>query len=158
MGYSRREIAYRNWLIRVSILLFISLIANAYLYAEHYGTMPEGGWEGQIADLQNQISALQNKINRLTASRLITRLGSTDQRPYPTTTYVHIIGSVWNVGTTPAYNCTLHVILYRGHTYVVEDTYIRLGTIKGEAFADVDTKIHYEGSELTSWSITPEWE
>ena len=120
--------------------------------------MPEGGWEGQIADLQNQISALQNKIDRLTASRLITRLGSTDQRPYPTTTYVHIIGSVWNVGTTPAYNCTLHVILYRGHTYVVEDTYIRLGTIKGEAFADVDTKIHYEGSELTSWSITPEWE
>ena len=158
MGYSRKEIAYRNWLIRVSIVCAISFVVNGYLYTQLY-TQQYGisDLEGQVADLQNQISTLQNEVDSLKASKLITRLGDSDQRPWSQTPYVRIMGSVWNVGTNPAYNCTLHVILYQGQT-VAKDAYINLGTINGEAFADLDSRISYEGSALTSWSITPEWE
>lgn len=141
----------------VSILFIISLIANAYLYTQQYGVTPNGGSEGQIADLQNQISALQNEIDSLKAANLVTRLGATDEKPWLSTDYLHVTGSVINVGTNAAYNCKLHVILYQGQT-VAKDTYINLGTIVGEGYVDVDEKVYYEGSALTNWSITPEWD
>jgi len=93
----------------------------------------------------------------LKAANLVTRLGATDEKPWLSTDYLHVTGSVINVGTNAAYNCKLHVILYQGQT-VAKDTYINLGTIVGEGYVDVDEKVYYEGSALTNWSITPEWD
>ena len=141
----------------VSILFITSLVLNGYFYTQQYGITPDGGSEGQIADLQNQISALQNEVDSLKASKIVTRLGASDQKPWLATDYLSVSGSVWNVGTNAAYNCKLRVILYQGQT-VAKDTYINLGTINGEAYVDVDEKVYYEGSALTDWNITPEWE
>jgi len=155
----------------VSILFITSLIANFYFYSRQYGISPDSGLESQVADLQSQVdsltsdkNSLQNQVNSLTserdslkASKLVTRLGASDQKPWLATDYLKVSGSVWNVGTNAAYNCKLRVILYPGQT-VAKDTYINLGTINGEAFADVDEKVYYEGSALTDWNITPEWE
>ena len=147
----------------VSILLIVSLIANGYLIIQQYG-ITDGGSEGQIADLQNQIStlqneksALQNEIDSLKASKLVTSLGASDEKPWLATDYLHVYGKVWNVGTNTANNCKLHVILYQG-AVVAEDTYINLDTIVGESSVSVDSKVYYEGSALTDWNITPEWE
>lgn len=145
-------------LIVVSALFVISLFANLYLYTRQYGITPDSGLENQIADLQNQVSNLQNQVSNLKKAKLTkVQLLGTDKRPWFQTPYLQITGCVVNVGTDTAYNCKLHVILYQGEV-TAEDTYINLGTISGEGWKGVDSKVYYEGEALTAYSITPEWE
>ncbi|MBA7470395.1 hypothetical protein ES707_05680 [subsurface metagenome] len=106
---------------------------------------------------ENLIFDLEDEVKQLKAPKLVTRLGSSDQRPWLQTPYFHVSGEVWNVGTNTATNCKLRVVLYQGFV-VAEDTYINLGTISGRTYTSVDSKIYYEGSALTGRSITPEWE
>ena len=129
----------------VSILLIVSLIVNGYLIIQQYG-ITDGGSE-----------ALQNEIDGLKASKLVTRLGATDNRPLLGTKNLFVQGSIWNVGTNSAQNCRLHVVMYQGQT-VAEDTYINLGTINGESYTEISENVYYEGSALTDWNITPEWD
>ena len=49
-------------LIVVSALLVISLFVNLYFYTRQYGITPDGGLENQIADLQAQVSDLEETI------------------------------------------------------------------------------------------------
>jgi len=105
----------------------------------------------------DEYRALESERDSLKASKLVTRLDVSDQRPWFQTPYFHISGEVWNVGTNMAYNCKLHIIIYQG-AVVAEDTYINLGAINGETYTSVDSKVYYEGSEITGWDIIPEWE
>ena len=110
--------------------------------------------ENQIADLQDQTNSLQTQIKDLESAKLIlVNLYGTDTRPLFQTPYLHVQGEVVNVGTDYAFNCRLHVILYQGEV-VAEDTHVNLGTIIGEDYTTVDSKIYYEGEALTDWSIT----
>lgn len=150
-------------LIVLGVLLAISLIGNGVLLYQRYGTS-EGGSEGQIADLQNQIAtlqnektALQNEIDNLKAAKLVTRLGASDNRPFLGDKSLFIEGSIWNVGTNPAHNCRLHVVLYQGQT-IAEDTYITLGTINGQSYTDISENVYYDGEALSDYTIDPEWE
>jgi len=138
-------------LIVVSALFVISLFTNLYLYTRQYGITPDSGLENQVSNLQNQVSNL--KKAKLTKVQLL----GTDKRPWLQTPYLQITGCVVNVGTDTAYNCKLHVILYQGEV-TAEDTYINLGTISGEGWKGVDSKVYYEGEALTAYSITPKWE
>ena len=141
----------------VSALFVISLLANLYLYTRQYGVTPDSGLENQIADLQSQVSDLENQVSNLEKAKLIkVELSGTDNRPWFQTPYLHVTGGIANVGTDTAYNCRLHVILYQG-AVVAEDTYINLGTISGEGWQGVDSRVYYEGEALTMWSLTPEW-
>ena len=109
--------------------------------------------ENQIADLQDQTNSLQTQIENLKSAKLIlVNLYGTDTRPLSQTPYLHVEGEVVNVGTYYAFNCKLHVILYQG-AVVAEDTYVNLGTIIGEGYTTVDSKIYYEGEALTRQSI-----
>ena len=144
-------------LVLVSAVLIVSVIFNVYLYSQQHGISEDGGLEGQIADLQNQVSALQNDVNSLKAAKLVTRLGASDNRPLLGSKSLFVQGSIWNVGTNPAQNCKLHVVLYQGQT-VAKDTYINLGTINGETYTEISENVYYEGSSLSDWTITPEWE
>ena len=111
--------------------------------------------KSQIVSLQNQITDLEDEVNRLKSPKLVTTLSVTDQRPWFQTPYLQISGEVWNVGSDTAYGCRLHVILYQGSA-IAEDTYISLGTINGESYRNVDSKIFYAGSELTDIDIIPQ--
>jgi len=151
-------------LIVLVIVLAVSLIVNRVLIYQQYGLTPKGGTEGQVADLQNKVSTLQNEktglqntIDSLKAAKLVTKLGANDNRPLLGSKNLFVQGSIWNVGTNPAQNCKLHVILYQGQT-VAKDTYINLGNINGETFTDISENVYYDGSSLTDWTITPEWE
>jgi len=114
-----------------------------------------GDLEAQIIFLQNQISDLEDDVERLNAPKLVTALAVTDQRPIWGTPYFEISGTVWNVGTYTATNCRLHIILYQGSA-IAEDTYISLITINGESYRTVDEKIFYAGTKITDWEIIPE--
>ena len=170
-----------NTLAVVSIILAVSLIANVYLYSKQSGLTPES----EVLELQNQIDTLteetktlQNQtdilikeknslqtqltnltseVNDLQAAKLITRIISTHEKPLDSENYLHLIGSVINVGTNNANNCRLHVILYQDGA-VANDTYIDLGEIRGEGFLDIDKKVFYYGSEIIAWSIDAEWD
>ena len=114
--------------------------------------------EAQVSDLQNEIANLESQIENLKSAKLIkVNLVGTDNRPLFQTPYLRVTGEVVNVGTYTAYNCKLHVILYQGEV-VAEDTYINLGTISGEGWTSVDSKVYYEGESLTAYSITPDWD
>lgn len=153
-----KETRLKIALVVVSILFVVSLIANLYFYNKQYGITPDSGLENQIADLQNQVSNLQDEIDALKSANLVkVNLVGTDNRPLFQTPYCRIKGCVVNVGTDTAYNCKLHIILYQGEV-VAEDTYINLGTISGEGWRLVDSKVYYEGEALTHSSITPEWD
>lgn len=110
--------------------------------------------ENQIANLQDQTNSLQTQINHLKSAKLIlVNLYGTDIRLPLTPPYFYVEGEVVNVGTDYAFNCKLHVILYQG-AIVAIDTYLELGTIIGEGYTTVDSKITYLGGEITSQSIT----
>ena len=104
-----------------------------------------------------QITALQTQVASLSAPDLVTRLGLNDERPILQTPYFHVYGEVWNVGTNTATNCKLHIVLYQG-AVVAEDTYVNLGVIYGRDYASVDSQIFYQGSALTNWTLSPEWD
>jgi len=128
-----------------------------YVSTHSYSNSEYNNLVSEVTTLGGQIASLQNEVDSLKASKLVTRLGVSDQRPFLQTPYFHVSGEVWNVGTNTAINCKLHVILYQG-SVVAEDTYINLGTISGEYFTSVDERVYYQGSSLTSWSVSPEWD
>jgi len=68
---------------------------------------------------------------------------------------LYISGEIWNVGTSAACNCRLHVTLYQGVT-VAKDTYVELGTIDVGSYVDVASNVYYTGNALTNWTLTPE--
>ena len=144
-------------LVLVSAVLIVSVIFNVYLYSQQHGISEDGGLEGQIADLQNQVNSLTAERDGLKASKVIHSVSASDTKPMLSTDYLHVVGSIWNVGTNTANNCRLHVILYQGQT-VAKDTIINLGAISGESSVYVDEKVYYEGSALSDWTIVPEWD
>ncbi len=121
------------------------------------------------AELRNETETLQarvdQEINAISdgTPKIVTRLGATDVRSTPAPGHswsgiirFYISGEVWNVGTAPARNCTLHVTLYQGST-IANETYIPLGTIVAGFYADVSADIYYVGPALTNWTINPEF-
>ncbi len=160
--------------IAFTAILIGSLAVNTYFIARLYSlTVNNGSIQKQIDVLTSQISdlksekanlqdQLQTQQNRAGSPRLVTRLGAKDVRASPYSNHpwsgrirFYISGEVWNVGQVPAYNSTLHVVLFQGAN-VANDTYVMLGTIKPGSFVDVSADVYYEGNALTSWSITPE--
>jgi len=114
--------------------------------------------QGNITYYSSQITDLENQIDSLKAPKLIkVDLRADDNRPWLGTPYLHVYGYICNVGTNWAYNCKLHVVAYQSGGVKAIDTYISLGTIIGESWTSVDSNIYYSGSELVSWTITPEW-
>jgi hypothetical protein len=161
-------------LILTSVILIASLAVNAYFFAQLYClTVDNGGVQKEVDDFKSQIANLQSEKARLqdqlqtqqsTANppELATRLGVKDIRASPYANHpwsgrirFYVSGEIWNVGKLPAYNCTLHVVLFQGAT-VANDTYVPLGTIKAGSFVDVSANVYYEGAALTSWNVNPE--
>jgi len=100
---------------------------------------------------------LWRQIDSLKAPKLIgVYLKASDSRPFLQTPYLHVYGYICNVGTNPAYNSKIHVVAYQSGGVVAIDTYITLGTIYGESWTSVDSKVYYSGSELTSHTLTLE--
>ncbi len=151
-----------------------SLTVNTYFLAQLYSSTADSSTiQNQIDDLTSQISnlksekvnlqdQLQTQQNIAGSPRLVTRLGAKDVRASPYTNHpwsgrirFYVSGEVWNVGQVPAYNSTLHVVLFQGAN-VANDTYVMLGTIKPGSFIDVSADVYYEGNALTNWNIAPE--
>jgi hypothetical protein len=156
------------------VILIGSLAVNTYLLAQLYSlTMDNNSVQKQIDDFRSQVTGLQSEKaslqdqlqtqqSRANPPELVSRLGVKDVRASPYANHpwsgrirFYVSGEVWNVGQVPAYNCTLHVVLYQGAN-VANDTYVMLGTIKPGSFADVSANVYYEGEALTSWSLAPE--
>jgi hypothetical protein len=132
--------------------------------------------QGHIADLENETASLENQVSDLqnaleltqkaleeartpTLSNwndwLYTELGAmnvpgTDTPTTPNRLYIQ--GKVWNTGNDTAYDCKLHVILYRD--LGLYELYIDLGNIAPEAAVNVNENIVYTG-ELRNWDILP---
>lgn len=107
-----------------------------------------------ISSLNSQISSLNDQISSLkSASLLGVNLKYEDNRPLLQDAYLRVYGNVVNTGSNTAYNAKIHVILYQG-SVVAEDTTINLGTISGKSSTNVDSKIYYTGSAITTYSAT----
>jgi len=72
--------------------------------------------------------------------------------------WLNVTGYVVNVHKNWAYNCTLHVVAY-GDAYVgaAIDSYINLGTIAGESWANVGPNLYKVAGDITNYTITPQW-
>jgi hypothetical protein len=118
-----------------------------------YAKQLETWLAGNITQLQSQLDSLQSDYNTLKAPRLIGVLSAEDSRPADDTRYLHVFGSVVNVGTDSAIDALLYLEAFQGRVLTFNTT-ISLGTINGESFATyVDEKVPYVGSELTTWHI-----
>ncbi len=76
-----------------------------------------------------------------------------DNRPLLQDAYFHVYGSVVNTGSNTAYNAKIHIIIYQG-AVVAKDTTINLGSINGQSSYNVDSKVYYTGSAITTYSAT----
>ena len=137
---------------------------------------------GEITALESERDSLKNQINslvterdnaladatilssdvqQLRSGRLMTNLGSFDNRDNELQPFIHVYGVVWNVGTEPAENCRIHVVAKQGDVIAV-DTYVELQTINGydpypyTSFKEIDEKIYYYGIPLTEKTVTIE--
>lgn len=150
MANNYYRIELKTVLIIVSIGFIISLILNGYFYTQLHGISENGGLEGKI-------TSLQEEINTLMAPKLISaNLGGFDKRPFFQTPRLQITGYIFNIGNQTAKDCKLHVVLYQGNI-IVQDTYIKLGNIAGETGISIDEEVFYDGEGLTDFIITPEW-
>lgn len=149
----------------VSVILVVSVTANAYFYAQHYRFVTDSvlldRLQRENSNLQSENAILQSQLNQTKAPKLVTRLGATDVRTnvtgHPIPDFrLYIEGEVWNVGTAVAQKCRLWVTLYQGDVVAKYD-YIDLGTIACGSWKDVATNVQYQGVELTNWTITPEF-
>lgn len=112
----------------------------------------------EIDRLNGIIRQKDADINSLKAPKLISvNLKSDDTRPWLSTPYVHVYGYVINVGTNTANNAKVHVVLYQSGNVIAKDTYITLGSVSGESYTSADANVFYEGSAITSKTLTLEW-
>ena len=173
--------SYRNAVIGVGVLCAVLVVALAYSVLSYTAMLQDkdatiaaltgqssstasgkdaiiADQQNQINDLQGQVSSLNSQINGLKSAKLISvNLKADDSRPFLQTPRVHVYGDIVNVGTNTAYNAKIHVVLYQSGGVIAEDTYIDLGSISGESSQSVETNVYYEGSEITSQTITLEW-
>ena len=148
----------------------MSLIANAYFYTQQSSFTARNDalrkqaaeLRDEVDDLQNETASLQSQLSQLDQEegpKLVTRLGANDMRfTYQGQDFrLYVSGEVWNVGTSTAHNCRLHVTLYVG-TVVAKEAYFELGTINAGSFVDVASNVYYAyPNALTNWTIVPEY-
>ncbi len=84
--------------------------------------------------------------------KIVTKLGVSDVRVDPYRLYVD--GFVSNAGYETAYHCSLNVKLFR-NSVIVKETSIDLFSLENGEFVKVSEDIHYNGDQLTHWTITP---
>lgn len=175
--------SYRNAVIGVGVLCAVLMVALAYSVFTYTAMLQDkdatiaslrgqssqtpdtsdkdaiiADQQNQINNLQGQISSLNSQIDGLKSAKLISvSLKADDSRPFLQTPRVHVYGYVVNVGTNTANNAKIHVVLHQSGGVIAEDTYIELDSIGGESSRSVDTNVFYEGSEITSKTITLEW-
>jgi len=133
--------------------------------------------ESERDSLKNQISSLVTErdnalaeatmlsaeVEQLRSGKLMTNLGSFDNRDNEISPYLHIYGVVWNVGTETAVNCKIHVVGKQGDVIAI-DTYIELQNINGYepypyiSFKEIDERIYYYGIALTEKTVTIEYD
>jgi len=154
-------------LAAIVTVLLVSLVGNVYLYSEQRDSpLRNAALRVQASELrtltstlQNETAELEDQLNQLSQEgpRLVTRLGASDMRFNYTgqETRLYISGEIWNVGTSAARNCRLHVTLYQGGT-IANDTYVELGTIDIGSYVDVASNVYYTGNALTNWTLTSE--
>ncbi len=106
---------------------------------------------------------LQAEIQQLRVGRLMSDLGSYDNRDNSLQPYIHVYGIIWNVGTYPASNCKLPVTAKQGDVEAV-DTYINVGTLSGyetnphTSLKEIDQRVYYTGTALTDRQIVLEYD
>lgn len=128
------------------------------LYNGKSSTSPDtSNKDAIIADLRNRLAQKDNEIDSLKAPNLISvNMKYEDNRPFLQDAYMRVYGYVVNVGTNTANNAKIHVVIYQGAT-VAKDTTISLGSISGESYTSVDTKVYYTGSAITTYSANLEF-
>jgi len=154
-------------LAAILTILLLSLVGNVYFFSEQRdSTLRNAALREQASELriltstlQNETAELEDQLNQLSQEgpRLVTRLGASDMRFNYTgqETRLYISGEIWNVGTSAARNCRLHVTLYQGGT-IAKETYVEVGTIDVGSYVDVASNVYYTGNALTNWTLTPE--
>lgn len=109
------------------------------------------------------VTVLDAEVAQLRSGKLMTNLGSFDNRDNNLQPFIHVYGVVWNVGTEAALNCRIHVVGKQGDVIAV-DTYIELQTINGydpyqyTSFKEIDERVYYHGSALTEKTVTIEYD
>ncbi len=137
-------------------ILSVSLIGNVYFYGEQCDSafrdaalkVQASELNASKSSLENETTKLKDQLNQLNQEgpRLVTRIGARDMRFNYTgqETRLYISGEIWNVGTSAARNCKLHVTILQG-VNVANDTYIDLGTIEAGTYVDVASNVFLRG-------------
>lgn len=145
----------------ILILLTGSGILNTYFATQWILTTDEPlkkrmiNLQNQIQTIEEQIAFLQKNFNQLKNPNIITSLGVSDVREEPYRLY--IAGRVGNYGFYPAHNISLLVTMFRNNQ-IVKKTRIDIGSIDGGSSVYVTENIRYIGSNLTNWTITPQYD
>jgi prefoldin subunit 5 len=115
---------------------------------------------GNITYYNSQITNLQSQLNNFTKVILgLSDLSAEDNRTIPGTPYLQIKGTIHNFGITGGL-ATLYVKAYHNDGSVALETdRIPLSDflgIDGQSSTSVDLNYYYNGSTLSSWTITVE--
>jgi hypothetical protein len=112
---------------------------------------------GRILSLGANMSDALRTIDELEAPLLINiSLSGSDIRPLNQTPYLQVSGYIVNLHQKTAYQSQIRAIAYQGQVLTF-DTRINLGTITGENFTLVDSRVYYSGENLTSWDFQLYW-
>jgi len=110
----------------------------------------------QNANLQTQNANLQNQLSHFTMPILgFSDLTAEDNRTTPETPYLHLNGKVHNFGIEQSGHLGfLYVEAYQNNGTKAIETMKFLDNISGQSSINVDLNFYYNGSALTSWTVS----
>jgi hypothetical protein len=148
----------RKVTIALAILCVASLVALNFSVITYYTQMTNKN--NEIQTLNNQIVNLQTQManGSLPAPKLISiDMNFTDNRSDSNAPFLHVTGYIFNVGTSTANSCVLHVTAVRADNSTGIDTATNLESIVAGNYTKIDVQFPYSGNPLTKFNSTVEW-
>jgi hypothetical protein len=148
----------RKVAIALGILCVATLVALNFSIITYYTEM--NSKNNQIQTLNDQIVSLQTQIanGSLPAAKLISvGMQYIDNRTEVSAPFLHVTGYIFNLGTSTANNCILHVSATRTDNSTGIDSSANIESLSAGAYTKIDIQFPYHGTPLVTFSSNLEW-
>jgi len=148
----------RKVAVALAILCIATLVGLNFSIVTYYSEISNKN--NQIQTLNDQIATLQTQVANITspAPKLLSiGMQYFDNRTNPNAPFLHITGSIVNVGTGTANNCKLHINAIQNGNSTAINTSVPVNPVAPGTYQKIDAQLPYTGEPIIAYSPNLEW-